>query len=139
MHLVANGRGKGCKRGRHSTGLVRHPSEPEPHFDSAERSGKHEIVEAAKMPNAKYFAGKLGEAGSERHVEIFKNNAPQAIRIMPSRHENSCEGARVLARILTDDFQAPGSDRHARRLGVTLVTAKYIGQPFFIEHLQSLL
>jgi hypothetical protein len=69
--MLVAGRCEGLKRGRDSSGLVRHAGQSKAHFYSAEGSGEHEVVEATEMPDAKYFAGKFGETGSERHVEIF--------------------------------------------------------------------
>jgi hypothetical protein len=41
----------------HSALLVRHAGELESHLDAGERAGEREVVEIAKMPDAKYLAG----------------------------------------------------------------------------------
>ncbi len=79
------------KRRRNSTRLVRHTGQTKAHFDSAEGPRQHQIIEAAKMPDAKDFAGELGKAGSQRHVKVLQDNAPQPIRIMALRHKHSGE------------------------------------------------
>src|ERR1700722_13741519 len=90
---LADARSERLKRRRNAARLVRDAGQAETHFHAAQCSRQHQIVEAAEMPDAKHFTRQPGEAGSERHVKVFQDNAPQPIRIMAFRHKNSGERA----------------------------------------------
>src|SRR5580693_664348 len=65
---------KSVEGGGNTAAVVRNASEPKPHFDAAECSSQHQVVEAAEVSDAKYLVGKLGQACTERHVKLFQDN-----------------------------------------------------------------
>src|SRR5580692_1166223 len=75
-------RGKGFKGGGYAPRLVRHAGQAQAHLDSAECSRQHQVIEAAKMADAKNFARQFGETRSERHVEVLQDDTAQTIRIV---------------------------------------------------------
>src|SRR5258708_33362065 len=67
----------GAPRGRrNATFLMRDSRQTEAHLDAAKRSGKHEVIKAAEMPNSKHFARKLGKPRPYGHVESLKDDVP---------------------------------------------------------------
>jgi hypothetical protein len=71
-----------------TTAVVRNASEPKTHFDAAECSSEHQVVEAAQVSDPKYLVGKLGQACTERHVKFFKDDLSQLVRVISVGHEN---------------------------------------------------
>src|SRR5580704_7322107 len=57
-----------------TTAVVRNASEPKTHFDAAECSSEHQVVEATQVSDAKYLVGQLGQACTERHVKFFEDD-----------------------------------------------------------------
>src|ERR1035438_2136846 len=57
-----------------TTAVVRNAGEPKTHFDTAECSSQHQIVEATQVSDAKYLVGKLRQACTERHVKLFQDD-----------------------------------------------------------------
>ena len=79
MPRVRSGRGRGFGQvlhGRPDTArLMGDVGDPKPHFDTAQRSGKHQVVEVAEMADPEDPAGEARQAVAERHVEMFRTVA----------------------------------------------------------------
>ena len=51
------GPGEDVERGGHASVFVRDGAEAQAHFDSAQGSGEHQVIEVAEMADAEYFSG----------------------------------------------------------------------------------
>ena len=78
--------------GHYAAVFVGHASQPEPQFDSTQRSGKHEVIEAAEVTDAKHFTRELAQTRSEGHVEILENDFPQLIGTVAFRCKDPSQG-----------------------------------------------
>ena len=75
--------------GRQDTAFcVWHTCESKAHFNSAESSGQHQIVEAAEVSYPEYFAREFREAGSQGHIKILEDDCPQFVRVVTFGHED---------------------------------------------------
>ena len=106
------GVGKIIDRGLGTATGMRHARALQPHFDAAQCTDQREIVEVAKVADAKHAPGELGQPGAQRHVEVFKDDASQCIGIMRlaigiGRHHDGGDGTAVLGRIAAQDLEPP--------------------------------
>jgi hypothetical protein len=90
--------------------VVRHSGKLESHLDAAQRAHQHEVVEIAKVSDAKNFAGEFGEPAAERHVEVVQHHAAEGIGIVTFRHQYRGERIAVLDRIGAEDLESPCAD-----------------------------
>src|SRR5258708_27190732 len=93
---------------------MRDSRQTEAHLDAAKRSGQHEVIKAAEMPNSKHFARKLGKPRPYGHVESLKDDVPQAVGVVSIWHKSDRHPVRVFSRLLTDELQPPGPYRVPR-------------------------
>jgi hypothetical protein len=84
------------------------------------------------------FAGKFGQAGAERHIEMFEDNLPQIIGIVSFRHQHGCEGVRIFARFFAENFQTPCENGCAGGFSVALMSTEDVGQALLRQHVQRL-
>ena len=77
----------------------------------------------------------LREAGPQRHIEVFEDDASQMVRAVAFRRKDGGDGARILLRALAHDLDAPGADGGTSGFRVPSVTAEHVWQPFFVQHL----
>src|ERR1700692_2987583 len=52
-------RTKAVDCGCYAAAVVRHAGKPKAHFNSAQRSNQHQVIEAAKVANSKYLVGEF--------------------------------------------------------------------------------
>src|SRR4029077_9248265 len=77
-----SGRRKAIQGGHYAAFFMRYTRQAQGHFNSAQSSREHEIVEAAEMSNPKSFSGELAQPRPQRHIEILKDDFAQPIRVV---------------------------------------------------------
>src|SRR5467141_539688 len=90
------------------------------------------------MPDAENFACKFSQSGPEGQVKMFEDRCSQLVSVATLWGEDRCDCTRVLLRNAADDFQTPLQNRRTDCFSMTFVSAKYVRQSFFSNHLQSL-
>src|SRR5258708_36230359 len=90
------------------------------------------------MPDAESFACKFSESGHEGQVKMFEDRCSQLVRVVPLWGEDRCDCTRVLLRYAAADFQTPLKNRRTDCFCMTFMSAKYVRQSFFSNHLQGL-
>ena len=71
--------------------LVWNACQSKAHFNSAERSGQHQSVKTAEVPDAKYFSREFREACTKGHVKILEDDCSQPVRVVTFGHKNSSQ------------------------------------------------
>src|SRR5581483_4480670 len=127
-------RQQGLQRCSDAASRVGHTCQVKAHLDTTKCSREHKVVKAAEMPNTKYFARKFRQPSPYGHVEIFQNDVSQPVCVVPVRHKSDRYRIGILAGILTNDVQSPGSNSGASRFGVPRVSAKYVWQALLVQH-----
>src|SRR4051812_21463806 len=90
--------GKVVHRRRAAAGLHRHAPEPEAHLPPRQRAHQGEVVEVAKVPDAKYLARELAQTRAERHVKGLEDRLAHAIGVVSRRHQHRGERAGIFTR-----------------------------------------
>ena len=89
----AFGFGEILKSRSNAAAPVGHAGELKAHFNCAQRSRQHKVIEAAKMSDPKNSAGQMRESGSEGHVEGIQDNLSQLVGVMSFGHKRRCQRA----------------------------------------------
>src|SRR5262249_13646646 len=122
--LLGGGARRACRgfeiihRRLHAAFAVRDAGKREAHLDPRERADDGEIVGVAEMADAEHLAGKLGEAGAERNIEMLERGLAEAVGVLALGHQHGREGRGIILRFAAPDFEAPAAHRAPRRLGV---------------------
>src|SRR5258708_34305471 len=90
------------------------------------------------MPDAENFACKFSQSGPEGQVKMFEDRCSQLVSVVTLWGEDRCDCIRVLLRYAADDFQTPLQNRRTDCFCMTFMSAKYVRQSFFSNHLQGL-
>src|SRR5258708_37913402 len=69
---------------------------------------------------------------------MFEDRCSQLVSVVTLWGENCCNCTRVLSRYFADDFQTPLPNRRTDCVRMTFMSAKYVRQSFFSNHLQGL-
>src|SRR3546814_17252821 len=76
------------------------------------------------MADAEHPAGQLGQAGAQRDVELLQRDAAEVVGILAFGHEDGGQRRGIVFRLAAEDFEAPGGDGAAGRLGVAVVAGE---------------
>src|SRR5258708_16949035 len=95
-----------------------HPRLGKPHLHTEQGASQRKVIEVPEVADAEYPSGQAAEPGAERHVVAVKYQLAHEVRIVPVRNHYGSNGARVVVRLLAQDFQTPPADRPAGRLPV---------------------
>src|SRR5258706_1049863 len=97
---------------RADTFLLRwNAGEQEAHLDSGESAHQRQIVEVAEVSDAEHLAGKLAQAGAQRHVEGVENHFAHAVGIVSGGRRHCGDRTRIFTRIQRQDLEAPSTHR----------------------------
>ena len=132
------GRRKAIQGGHYAAFFMRYTRQAQGHFNSAQSSREHEIVEAAEMSNPKSFSGELAQPRPQRHIEILKDDFAQPIRVVTCGCKNCSHGIGILERLLANDLQSPGAHGGAGSFGMAGMATKDVGQALLVKHFQRL-
>ena len=117
---------------------MRNISHPQPHFDAAQRSGQHQIVEITKMADPEHLAGQPRQPVAKRHVEIRQHCRPEGISIMTVRQQYRRQRAGIVARFLAQHLQPPCLDGAAGGFGMPVMARKDVVEAFLVKHVDGL-
>src|SRR4029077_8922539 len=117
---------------------MRYTRQPHSHFDSAQSSREHEVIETAEMANPKSFAGELAQPRPKRHIEIFEDDFAQPIRVVTCGRKHCGHGIGILERLLADDLESPSAHRGACGFAMAGMATKDVGQALLVKHFQRL-
>src|SRR6267143_7271646 len=90
------------------------------------------------MPDAENFASEFPQSSPEGQVKMFEDRCSQLVSVVTLWGEDRCDCIRVLLRYAADDFQTPLQKRRTDCFSMTFMSAKYVRQSFFSNHLQGL-
>src|SRR5205823_9555130 len=105
--------------------LMRHVALREPHFDAAQRTAQHQLVEPSEMSDPKDLAAHFAEALPERQIETIENNVAKRVGVVSIRHHDRRERCAVFGRIGAQDVESPTAYRAPRRFGQARVPGKH--------------
>src|SRR5205823_8119432 len=92
----------------------------------------------SQVTDAKHLVRKLSQSGAKGQVEMLKDRGTQSVGVVTLWGEYRRDGTRIFLRHAADDFQTPLPNRRTNRSRMSFMTAKYVLQSFFANHLQSL-
>src|SRR5690606_12995010 len=104
------------------------------HLDARKRPGEHQVIEAAKMPDAEELAGDFRQARTERQVESRERLPSELVRIVTVGHQY---GRQRVAAVLGDGaphLEPPRVDRTARRLRMASVPREHGIESLLEQH-----
>src|SRR5580704_2566770 len=132
------GRRQAIQGGHHAAFVVRYTRQAQSHFDSAQSSREHEVIETAEMANPKSFAGELAQPRPKRHIEVFEDDFAQPIRVVAFGSKHSSHGIGILERLLADDLESPSAHGGACGFAMAGVATKDIWQTLLVKHFECL-
>src|SRR5690242_5784210 len=107
---------------------MRHAGKCQSHFDAGKRAEQRQVVEVAEVTDAEHATGELRQSSAERHVEALEYQLAKRIGVMPIGHQHGCQRIAVFGWIRAQDLQTPCAHGRTRRIAVSRVACKYIGQ-----------
>src|SRR3979490_1540553 len=90
------------------------------------------------MPDAENFACKFSQSGPEGQVKMFEDRSLQLVSVVTLWSEDRCDRTRALLRYAATDFQTPLQNRRTNCFCMTFMSAKYVWQTLFSNHLKGL-
>src|SRR6185436_20820025 len=115
-----------------------HASGLQSDLDARERAHEHQVVEVAKMTDAKHLARELAEARAERHIATIEDHLAQTVGVVTGGHDYGGERVAVLLRIRAQDLETPPANRPTGGFGVARVTREHVRHSLLFEHCDRL-
>src|SRR5438270_8237981 len=109
----------------YAVSLMRHFALCESHFDAAQRTAQHQLVEPSEMSDSKDFAAHFAEPLAKREIETIENNVAKRVGVVSIRHHDRRERSAAFGGIGAQDVKSPTAYCAPRRFGKARVPREY--------------